>query len=154
MKYKSNSINLVDKETGDIIDITKLTDEISDVNIDEIVQRMLVIKELSTLATNSYRLIEAKFLQLMVEQNAKKYECLDATIRITPQAEYMYNVEKLELLKQLLGEEQFNLVFTKEYSVNRSLLKGIRILGGDIQRTIEEMETKLDKKSSVAITKK
>jgi len=154
MKYKTNSIKLVEKETGEIIDITKLTEDIVDITLDESVQRLLAIKELSTLASNSYRVIEAKFLQLMNKQSAKKYNNEDAIIKINPQAEYIYNMEKIDSLKKLLGEEQFNSVFVKEYNVNRTLLKGIRITGGEIKQIIDEMETRLDKKPSVVIAKK
>lgn len=154
MKYKSNSIELVDKSDGEVIDITKLTDDIANVNVDEIVQRLLVLKELSILASNSYKLIELKFIQLMNEQDAKRYANDDAIINITPQATYEYDIEAIDLLKVHINEEQFNKTFARQYKVNRSSLKGIRILGGDIKKIINKMETKTLGKPTVNIAKK
>jgi predicted ATPase len=62
----------------------------------------------------------------MKEQKAKKYTNDEVTINILPQYSYEYIIEKIDLLKTLLPDEKFNEIFTKQYKVNRNVLKGIR----------------------------
>jgi hypothetical protein len=154
MRYKSTPIpiQILDKLEGELISIEKLSENM-DVGIDEIVERLLITKELSLLISNMHKIIEAQFIKLMKEQKAKKYTNNEVTINILPQYSYEYIIEKIDLLKTLLPGEKFNEIFTKQYKVNRNVLKGIRILGGEIKKITEEMEIKSTLKPTVNIIK-
>jgi hypothetical protein len=154
MRYKSTPmpVQLIDKLEGELINIEKLSEDM-DIGIDEIVERLLITKELSLLISSVHKAVEAQFIKLMREQKAKKYTNDEVTINILPQYSYEYIIEKIDLLKTLLPDEKFNEIFTKQYKVNRNVLKGIRTLGGEIKKITEEMEIKSTLKPTVNIIK-
>lgn len=152
MKYKSIPVQLIDKEKGDLINITGLAD-IKDIELTEVVERLLITKELSLLISGVHKAVELQFIKLMKDQNAKKYTNEEVTITILPQYSYEYIIEKIEELQTLLPKDKFEEIFSKQYKVNRNILKTIRTLGGDIKKITDEMEIKSTLKPTVSIIK-
>lgn len=150
MKYKA-MMNILDLETGEIKELDQFTQGLAEADFEEMVQRIIVLKDLFTTVTGLYRVNEFKFLQMMADREAKKYVNDEVEIRLSPQADYEYDVNCIHQLKELINKEDFDRIFTEQYKVNRNLLRTIYTLGGDIKKLIDEMETKNERKPTVSM---
>ena len=153
MKYQS-SIEIIDNETAEILDIYKFYENVGELNINELAERVVVLKQLLTNISNIYRVVEYNFIKEMNNKEAKKHLGKDFEIKINNQVDYEYNVEQINKLKELIPKEQFDNTFTEKYKVNRTYLKGIINLGGEIKQLAESMQTRIDKKPTIVITNK
>lgn len=154
MKYTKGVLQVVNKTEGEILDVNDLTNDIVNCNLEEIAQRLVIAKEVSVSAQTAYRVLESKFLLELEKINAKKYVSDDINISLTPQFDYEYRIEKINQLKSLITEEEFNIIFSIKYKVNRTELKSLNLRGGEIQKVIKQLDVKLNKKPTVNITKK
>lgn len=153
MKYKFIT-EVVDTETGEIIPLDNLGNDVSQVDFDESVERIVMLKELYNTVNNIYRCNEAKFLQNMDKIEAKKFVNNEVEIKLNTQSDYEYSNECILKLKELLPEHDFNNIFTEKFKVNRTFLKGALAYGGEIKKLIEDMQTKIDRKPTILITKR
>lgn len=150
MKYQA-MINIVDLETGEIKDLNSLSEGISDIDFEEAVQRVIILKDLYSSISGLYRVNEFKFIQMMKEKEAKKFINDEVEIRLSPQADYEYDVNCIHQLKELVSKEDFEKIFTEQYKVNRNLLRTIYTLGGEVKQLIDSMETKNERKPTVSL---
>lgn len=151
MKYEA-SLEIINNETGEIINISELTKDINNIEFEELTQRLAVLKNVYLDILGLYRVTEYKFIQEMNNREARRYTTHDFEIKLSPQTEYKYNSEYIHKIKELISDEEFNKVFTEEYKVNRTFLKSLVALGGDIKELIDNMQTKLDKKPTITVT--
>lgn len=153
MKYQIET-NIIDLETGEIIDIERFSRELVDADFEEVVERVIALKQVLTQISGLYRVNEYKFIEMMKDKEAKKYVNDEFEIRLQPQTNYDYDVNAVHKLRELVPEDDFNKIFTEQYKVNRNLLRTIYVLGGEIKQLIDQMETKNEKKPTVIVTKK
>ena len=153
LKYKNN-LEIIDLETGEILDLDYFARDIVNLEFDELVQRIIVLKTLYTKLASIYRINELKFINMMEEKHAKKFTNEDIEIRLTPQTDYIYDVNYIHKIHNIIGDDEFNKVFTEQYKVNRTMLRSIYTLGGDIKEYIDKMETKIQKKPTITIKNK
>ena len=151
MKYQIET-NIIDVETGEIIDLDRFSRELVDADFEEIVERVVALKQVLNQVSGLYRVNEYKFIEMMKDKEAKKYVNDEVEIRLQPQANYDYDVNSVHKIKELIPEDDFNKIFTEQYKVNRNLLRTIYILGGEIKQLIDQMETKNEKKPTVVVT--
>lgn len=154
MKYKKINTELIDKTTGELFTLNELLNDLSTKDFEEVIQRFLIAKEIYTEINNSYRVIESQFLNKMNSIDAKKYKNNEVEISLTSQAEYDYDVKIIDELSAIINSEDFNKTFTKKYKVNRTHLKSLKILGGNIKDLIDKMETKIERKPTIIIKRK
>ena len=150
LKYKDN-LEIIDLESGEILDLDHFATDIVNLEFDELVQRLVVLKSLYTKLAGIYRINELKFITIMEENHARKFTNDDIEIRLSPQADYDYDVNYVHKIKEKISEEEFNKIFTEQYKVNRTMLRSIYTLGGEIKQYIDEMETKIQRKPTVSI---
>ena len=150
LKYKDN-LEIIDLESGEILDLDHFATDIANLEFDELVQRLVVLKSLYTKLAGIYRINELKFITIMEENHARKFINDDIEIRLSPQADYDYDVNYVHKIKEKINEEEFNKIFTEQYKVNRTMLRSIYTLGGEIKQYIDEMETKIQRKPTVSI---
>lgn len=151
MKYQFN-LEIINNETGEIINIKDLCYDINRIEIEELSERIIITKQLLTEIMNVYRVVEYNFINNMNSLEAKKIVTNDCIINLKDQTEYNYDTEKINKIKGLISEEEFNSIFTEYYKVNRTKLKGIISLGGEIKKLSESMQQKIIKKPTVSIT--
>lgn len=151
MKYQIET-NIIDLETGEIIDLDRFSRELVDADFEEIVERVVALKQVLNQVSGLYRVNEYKFIEMMKEKEAKKYVNDEVEIRLQPQTNYDYDVNSVHKIKELVPEDDFNKIFTEQYKVNRNLLRTIYVLGGEIKQLIDQMETKNEKKPTVVVT--
>ena len=151
MKYQIET-NIIDLETGEIIDLDRFSRELVDADFEEIVERVVALKQVLNQISGLYRVNEYKFIEMMKEKEAKKYVNDEVEIRLQPQTNYDYDVNSVHKIKELIPEDDFNKIFTEQYKVNRNLLRTIYVLGGEIKQLIDQMETKNEKKPTVVVT--
>ena len=151
MKYQIET-NIIDLETGEIIDLDRFSRELVDADFEEIVERVIALKQTLNQISGLYRVNEYKFIEMMKDKEAKKYVNDEFEIRLQPQTNYDYDVNSVHKLKELVPEDDFNKIFTEQYKVNRNLLRTIYVLGGEIKQLIDQMETKNEKKPTVVVT--
>lgn len=151
MKYQIET-NIIDVETGEIIDLDRFSRELVDADFEEIVERVVALKQVLNQVSGLYRVNEYKFIEMMKDKEAKKYVNDEVEIRLQPQTNYDYDVNSVHKIKELIPEDDFNKIFTEQYKVNRNLLRTIYILGGEIKQLIDQMETKNEKKPTVVVT--
>lgn len=151
MKYQIET-NIVDLETGEIIDLDRFSRELVDAEFEEIVERVVALKQVLNQVSGLYRVNEYKFIEMMKDKEAKKYVNDEFEIRLQPQTNYDYDVNSVHKIKELIPEDDFNKIFTEQYKVNRNLLRTIYVLGGEIKQLIDQMETKNEKKPTVVVT--
>lgn len=153
MKYQFN-LEVINNETGEIINLSELCNGINMVDNDELSQRMAVSKQMFIDVGNIYRVIEYNFINSMREMEAKKYVGEDYVITLKEQVDYNYDTKKVNRIKQLISEEEFNDIFTEYYKVNRTKLKSIIALGGEIKQLSESMQEKIVRKPTITLTTK
>lgn len=153
MKYQFKT-EIIDNETGEILDICELYKNVENINLEELAERVVTLKQLLTEINGIYRTVEFNFIREMNSIEAKKYLGKDFDIQLNKQTEYEYDTEYVHRLKELISEEQFNNVFTEKYKVNRTYLKGVINLGGEIKELAELMQTKIDRKPTIVVTNK
>ena len=151
MKYQIET-NIIDVETGEIIDLDRFSRELVDADFEEIVERVVALKQVLNQVSGLYRVNEYKFIEMMKDKEAKKYVNDEVEIRLQPQTNYDYDVNSVHKIKELIPEDDFNKIFTEQYKVNRNLLRTIYVLGGEIKQLIDQMETKNEKKPTVVVT--
>lgn len=154
MKYKFNGVEVVDKESGEIIDISELKNELSKLSEKEIVDRYVVLKEIYSIVNEYYRVLELKFINNMEQKDATKYEDEDFVINLSKQYDYKYNASTIEKIKRFVGKEKFDQTFEKQYKVNRTMLKSLSTMGGKIKQLIFDMESCITRKPYVTIKNK
>ena len=152
-KYTYN-LEFIDSETGEINDLNYFITSITDLTFEEMVERVAILKQLYIEITNAYRINELKFINAMEEKSAKKFVNDDIEIKLTYQYNYDYDTEYVHKIKELIDENEFKKIFTEQYKVNRTLLKSIYTLGGDVKNYIDKMETKTIKKPTVSVISK
>lgn len=150
MKYQIET-NIIDLQTGEIIDLDQFSKQLIDADFDEIVQRVVVLKELFTQISGLYRVNEYKFLQMMDERDAKKFVNDEFEIKLQSQTDYEYNVDCIHKLKELISKEDFEKIFTEQYKVNRNLLRTVYTLGGEIKQLIDSMQKKNERKPTITL---
>ncbi len=153
MKYEP-LFEIVNNETGEIFNVSELTKDIGDIDFEELTQRLVVLKNIYLETLGLYRVVEYKFIQEMNNKEAKRHLAQDFEIKLSPQTEYKYDCNYIRQIKELISEEEFNKVFTEEYKVNRTFLRSLVTLGGDIKELVDNMQTRIDKKPTVTITTK
>lgn len=153
MKYQSR-VEIIDNETAEIIDIFNFYQNIENIDLKELAEKVVVLKQLLTDIGGIYRIVEFNFIKEMNNIEAKKYLGDGFEVQLNNQSDYDYSTEHVHKLKELISQEQFDKIFTEKYKVNRTHLRGIMSLGGEIKELAESMQTKIDRKPTIIVTKK
>lgn len=151
MKYKVQSIMVVDKETGELLNYRNMG---LDMEEQKLVHLIVELKEVSNELKNKIGILEADFVERMKKKQATKYEDDEIKISIQNKNDYEYTQEIIEDLKNDLTEEQFNNGFKVKYEGNRNVLKYLISLGGNIKQKIEAATTVIPQKPYLKIEKK
>lgn len=144
-------IEYINNATGEINNLKEITNDINEVSINELAERLILIKETLKEVKIINDVIESKFIYEMNKNEATRHDLDYCEIHVVPRAEYEYDVECIEKLKCLIKEEDFNNIFKKEYKVNRNRLRKLYSLGGEIKTLSEGMQKKILKKSNIKL---
>ncbi len=154
MKYKSIPIQILDKEMNDIINVSQLSQDLDTNDVELLVQKLVISKQILSEISTIYTAIKLKFLDEMKKNNAKKYYNDEVEILINAQYNYEYNNELIDSLLPLIGQEKFDEIFKKQYKVNRNALKTIQTLGTEVQDLTDKMQNRIVLTPTISINKK
>ena len=149
MIYDISMPRIIDTETGEMI-------EFADINLAEMSEK----EKIHLLAAMKRHMNKMREINSMVEsmavhelylKEATSYKDEELKINVQNKTEYAYDTELVDSLKEFITEEQFNAALKKQYKGNRTQLRSLMTLGGDIKKIIDKATIETPQKPYVKV---